>query len=191
MDEKVVDSREQERLAERREKLRPQHKIDPQTPDDIVRILENIQREKDSETKKIIAQRVPLDLARIERAIEFWKNVYFSEKKDGRFLNGIEAYELGDRKITPVPNQAVFIAMSNLMALEALKMMGNHWPTTPDAQMLAFATEQEKEVADFWHKQFAPLAFQAEWAWKACLSVMAGEPHSTNDLLVQFRDQLP
>jgi hypothetical protein len=191
MKDQETDSLTQEKIAQRLEKLKPQYKVDVQTPDDVAKILENIQRQKDSETRKVIAQRVPTPWDKVDRAIQFWKKVYFSEQKDGRCLNGIEAYELGDPKITAKPNKAPFIAQCNLMALEALKIMGDHWPTTEDAALLAFATDQEREVADFWHVQFAPLAFQAEWAWKACLAVMAGEPLSTKDLLDSYQDQLP
>jgi hypothetical protein len=77
------------------------------------------------------------------------------------------------------------------MALEALKRMGDAMPTTRDATHLAFAEEREAEICDFWHKSFAPTAFQAEWAWKATLAVMAGEPHSTEEMLGNFKVQLP
>jgi len=187
----MEDSEKDELLAAKLEKFKPQHKVNVTTPADVVDVLQDIQRQRESETKSVIAQRVIVPMDKVERAIQFWKPIYFSATKEGRLLNGIEAYELGDPKITPKPDKGPFIAMCNLMALECLKMMGDHWPTVDDAKLLAFGTEREREVADFWHQQFAPTAFQADWAWKGCMAVLAGEPHSTSELLVSFRDQLP
>lgn len=186
-----VDSREAERLAERAEKIKPQHRVNVQTPADIVDILENIHKQKDAELRRVIVQRVHIPASKLERPIEFWKNIYISTKKEGRFLNGIEAYELGDPKITPDPNKGPYIAMCNLMALEAIRMMGDDWPTIEDAKYLALGTDREVEIASFWHDVFAPTGFQSEWAWKAAMAVMAGEPFSTKELLVNYQDQLP
>lgn len=172
-------------------KTRSQLKVDNLSPNEIADILQNIQRQKESEEKAVIAGKVRIPEEKIERAIAFWKPVLFSVTKEGRQLNGIEAYELGDEKKTGKPDQAPFIAMSNLMALEAMRMMGEHWPTVEDAALLAFGTEKEHEVADFWHSNFAPLAFQAEWAWKACMAVMAGAPGATREMLEDYQAQLP
>ena len=135
----------------------------------------------------------------IEEAISFWRNVYLGttvgKGSEARHLNGSEAYKLGSEEgaaeLELKMDKAPYIAMCNLMALEALKMMGDQMPTTPEAAHLAFASEREKEICDFWHQTFAPTSFQAEWGWKAALSVMAGEPYSTEELLSNYKVQLP
>jgi hypothetical protein len=146
-----------------------------------------------------IAQRVHIPVKLIEAAVLFWKNIYLETTvEDGgmeRHLNGKEAYKLGTeegaREMGMRQDQAPYIGMCNLMALEAMRMMGDQMPTTIDSANLAFADEREREICEFWHETFAPTAFQAEWAWKAALSVMAGEPHSTEEMLGNFKAQLP
>lgn len=172
-------------------KRRSQLVVNSQNPDEISDVLADIARQKEAEEKRAIASKVRIPPDRIEAAIQFWKPVYFSVTKEGRFLNGVEAYELGDESKAEHPDKGPYVAMCNLMALEAMKMMGDHWPTVVDAQLMAFATDREKEVAEFWKQTFAPTTFQAEWAWKACLSVMAGAPQATKEMLEDFRVQLP
>ncbi len=161
---------------------------------------EEIQEGKEAEYDDgAIAQRVHISGKLIETAILFWKNVYLEVtiEKDGvnRHLNGAEVYKLGAedgaKELGMKQNRAPYIAMCNLMALEAIRMMGDQMPTTPEAGHLAFASEREQEICDFWHQTFAPTAFQAEWAWKAAISVMAGEPHSTEEMLGNYKVQLP
>ena len=161
---------------------------------------EEIQEGKEAEYDEgAIAQRVHIPGKLIETATLFWKNIYLEvtieENSVPRHLNGKEAYKLGTeegaKELGMKQNQAPYVAMCNLMALEALKMMGDQMPTTPEAGHLAFASEREQEICDFWHQTFAPTSFQAEWAWKAALSVMAGEPHSTEEMLGNYKVQLP
>ena len=166
-------------------------KVDNLTPDRIADILGDIQQQKDASTLSVIAQKVDVSSGKIDLAMAFWKPVLFGTLKEGRQLNGIEAYELGDDKNNVNPDKGPYIAMCNIMALEALRIMGDHHPTVTDAKMMAFATDREKEVCDFWHQSFAPTAFQAEWAWKAVLAVLAGDPIATRELLDSYRDQLP
>lgn len=135
--------------------------------------------------------RIQLSEESIERAVRFWKPVYHSVKKNGRCLNGIEAYELGDPKKTSKPDKAPYIAMCNIMALEALRRMGSQNPTTTIVKNLQNASEREREIADYWKKNFHPTVFQAEWAWRAVISVMVGEPYATRDLLERYQEQLP
>lgn len=160
-------------------------------PMDLIRAIE--QRRKTLKEIPAIARRAPVSIKGVEKAIAFWKKVYFANTVEGRLLNGIEAYELGDPKKTPATmvDKAPYIAMCNLMALEAIRRMGESMPTSEDAVTLAFATEREKEISKFWKENFAPTSFQVEWAWKAALSVMAGEPHSTKEMLEDFKHQLP
>ena len=167
------------------------HKLNPGTPDEIADQLALMQQVDREPAMPVIAQRVKVSPASLEMAISFWKPIYFSQEKDGRLLNGIEAYELGDEKITPEPNKAPYIAMCNLMALEAIRMMGDDMPFAKTVALLVVGTEREKDIADFWQTSFSPTAFQAEWAWRACLAVMAGEPIATKELLEDYRQQLP
>ena len=166
----------------------PQYQIDPM---DLIRAIE--QKKKTLNGEAAIARREYVPLAKVEKAIAFWKSVYFRVTAEGRLLNGIEAYELGDPRRTPATqvDKGPYIAMCNLMALEAIRMMGEHMPTSEDAVTLAFASDREKEIAGFWKETFAPTAFQVEWAWKAALAVMAGEPHATKEVLEDYREQLP
>ena len=161
---------------------------------------QGIQEGKEAEYEEgIIAQRVHVPLKLVEEAILFWKNIYLETTvEDGgktRYLNGKEAYKLGTfegaAQMGLLEDKGVFIGMCNLMALEAIRMMGDQMPTTADSGNLAFASEREKEICDFWHETFAPTEFQAEWAWKAALSVMCGEPHSTEEMLGNYKAQLP
>lgn len=162
-------------------------------PEEIARIMMvMIQQKQSKDGVAAIPQKVRIDTRKVEQALTFWKPYYFDVHVDGRHLNGIEAYELGDPKKTPAAqvNQSVYIAMCNLMALEAIRMMGENIPTSTEAVLLAYATEREKEIADFWKKSFAPTIFQVEWAWKAALAVMAGDPMATAEILDNYRDQL-
>ena len=163
-------------------------------PEKLSRLYEFILQSKASaEGYAAIVQRAEVSLKKIEAPIAFWKPVYFGVTMEGRHLNGIEAYELGDSEKNPgaACNKAPYIAMCNLMALEGIRMMGSRMPTSTEARLLAFATEREQEIAGFWKDQFAPTEFQVEWAWKATLSVLAGEPHSTRELLVDYKEQIP
>jgi hypothetical protein len=81
--------------------------------------------------------------------------------------------------------------MSNLMALEAIKIMGEQMPTAEKAALLAFASDREKEIAVFWKDMFAPTEFQAQWAWQAVLAVLVGNPAAQNEILVNYKEQLP
>lgn len=138
----------------------------------------------------IIAKRVHVPIGKIELAVSYWKPVYFSAKTEGRLLNGAEATELGNPKLHNPPNPNILIAMCNLMALEALKRMGEFMPTVEDAEHLYKGIDREREIADFWKKTFAPTAFMAEWAWKAALAVMAGAPGASREILDDYREQL-
>lgn len=138
-----------------------------------------------------IARLDPPSMSKVEEAIAFWKPIYFDRLVDGRHLNGIEAYELGDPKKTTKPDKAPYIAMCNLMALEAIRRMGSQMPTATEAVLLAYASEREQEIADFWKNTFHPTEFQAEWAWKACLAVLVGDDLAQTELLVDYKKQLP
>lgn len=159
-------------------------------PMDLIRAIE--QKQKTMKGEAAIARRENVPTRKIDKAVAFWKEIYFEATVDGRHLNGIEAYELGDPKKMPAAqvNKSIYISMCNLMALEAIRMMGELMPTSEDAVTLAFATEREMEISKFWKDNFAPTEFQVEWAWKAALAVMAGEPHSTQEMLEDFRHQL-
>lgn len=135
--------------------------------------------------------RVHVDQAKVDKAIAFWKPLYFNLTKEGRHLNGIEAYALGDEKVTARSDKAPYIAMCNLMALEALRRMGDHNPTQEDPTLLAHGTERERDIADFWKKTFAPTECQVRWAWQGAMAVMAGEPNATDEILEHYQDQLP
>jgi len=150
------------------------------------------QKRKSMEDEAALTKRVHVSSSKLDTARSFWRPYYFDVLIEGRHLNGIEAYELGDPEKTPAGqiNKSVYIAMCNLMAIEGVRMMGEKMPTSTDAILLAFATKREKEIADFWKKNFAPTEFQVEWAWKAALAVMAGDPVATRELLEDYRDQL-
>jgi len=152
-----------------------------------------IQAQNSKAGRAVIAQKIDVSRRKVEDATRFWKRIYFSATIEDRHLNGIEAYELGDPKKTPGVkcDKGPYIAMCNLMALEAITMMGANMPTSAHATLLAYATEREKEVADFWKRNFAPTEFQVEWAWSAALAVMAGDPSATAELLDNYREQLP
>lgn len=140
-----------------------------------------------------LSKRVPVPLEKIEEAIAFWKPVYFNHTVENRQLNGIEAYELGDPEKTPGSecDKGPYIAMCNLMALEAVKMMGDQMPTAHRGIMLAYASDREKEICKFWKDTFAPTEFQTDWAWSACLGALSGAQVATIELLDRYRDQLP
>lgn len=138
-----------------------------------------------------IAQHVAVPMDKVDSAINFWKPLYFNVTTEGRLLSGIETYELGDPKHRVHPDKAPYIAQCNLMALEAIKMMGDHWPTVEDPQDFVFGSEREKEVAKFWKDTFAPTLFQTQWAWTGVMAVLAGEPMATRELLYDYKDQLP
>lgn len=151
------------------------------------------QRLRSDEGKAAIERRVSIHSRKVEAAISFWKPIYFSKVVDGRLLNGIEAYQLGDESRTAQSecDKAPYIAMCNLMALEAIRMMGDQMPTAEKAVLLAYASDREKEIAVFWKEIFSPTEFQAEWAWKAALSVLAGDPVATSEILDNYKLQLP
>lgn len=155
--------------------------------------LEEIERRRGSGPDgSCIGQRARIPGEKLDAAVAFWKPIYLSYTVDGRLLNGIEAYDLGDDKLqNGKGDKAPYIAMCNLMALEAIRMMGESWPTIEEAVKLAAGTEKERDIADFWKKTFSPTKFQAEWAWHAAMAVMAGEPAATRELLYQYKDQLP
>jgi len=130
---------------------------------------------------------------KVESAVSFWKPIYFSISIEDRLINGIEAYELGDPEKTKGTkcNKGPYIAMCNLMALEALLMMGEQMPTAEEGVMLAYASEREKEIAGFWKETFAPTEFQVQWAWKAALGVLSGNKIAVSEVLDNYKDQLP
>lgn len=165
--------------------------IDPVAMERLYEMVQ--QRMRSEEGHKVIEKRVSVQTRLVDSAISFWKPVYFNHSKEGRLLNGIEAYELGDEKLTPgvACDKGPYIAMCNLMALEAIKMMGNQMPTAEKGILLGYASDREKDVAQFWKEMFAPTEFQAEWAWQAVLAVLAGNPAATHELLENFRSQLP
>jgi hypothetical protein len=129
----------------------------------------------------------------VEAAISFWKPIYFSVSVEGRLMNGIEAYELGDPDKTKGTkcNKAPYIAMCNLMALEGLLMIGEQMPTAEEGVLLCYASDREKEIAEFWKETFAPTEFQVQWAWKAVLGVKAGNKIAIAEILQNYKDQLP
>lgn len=158
------------------------------------RLYEMVQQSMRSEEGyAVLDKRVSVPNRKVETALSFWKRIYFSHEVEGRLLNGIEVYELGDPKKTPDSrcDKAPYIAMCNIMALEAIIMMGNEMPTAEKAILLAYASDREKEISKFWKVAFAPTEFQAEWAWKAALAVLAGNPAAINEMLDEYRLQLP
>jgi len=162
--------------------------------EDMERLYEVIlQRVRSNKGMAAIHRRVYVEPEKVDRAIAFWKKFYFENLVEGRFMNGIEAYELGDPKKTPGVkcDKAPYIAMCNLMALEAIKMMGDQMPTAEEAHLLAFASDREKEIAVFWKQMFAPTEFQAQWAWKAVLAVLVGNPGAKSEILDNYQEQLP
>jgi hypothetical protein len=155
--------------------------------------LEELERKRGSGPDgSCISQRVRLEGRKIDEAVSFWKPIYLSYTVEGRLLNGIEAYDLGDDKLqNGKADKAPYIAMCNLMALEAIRMMGDNWPTIEDAEQLSAGTDKERDVADFWKKTFSPTMFQVKWAWAAAMAVLAGNPGAIRELLYQYKDQLP
>lgn len=165
--------------------------IDP-TP--LIKLYEMMeQRNRSKEGTPVLDKRSPIKIRKVEEAISFWKPIYFNESVDGRLMNGIEAYQLGDEKKTPGErcNKAPYIAMCNLMALEAIRMMGEQMPTAENATLLAYASEREKEISLFWKETFAPTEFQAQWAWQATLAVLSGDPSASSEILENYKLQLP
>jgi hypothetical protein len=154
-------------------------------------IFEQFAKERSKDREPVVATRIHIPDDKVDLAITFWKPKYFDYLVDGRHLNGIEAYDLGDPKKTERPNQVPYIAMCNLMALEAVRKMGDQSPTTEDADLLIFGTEREREIADFWKQTFAPTLFQSQWAWKGALAIMAGSKIAFSEFLENYRDQLP
>jgi hypothetical protein len=165
--------------------------IDPVAMERLYEMVQ--QRMRSDEGHAVIEKRVSIHTRKVDSAISFWKPIYFNHSREGRLLNGIEAYELGDEKRTPgsACDKAPYIAMCNLMALEAIKMMGDQMPTAEKGILLAYASEREKEISQFWKEMFAPTEFQAEWAWKGVLAVLAGNPAAAHELLENYRSQLP
>ena len=108
-------------------------------------------------------------------------------------MNGIEAHEMGNPKRHDDPLQAnhvPFIAMCNLMALEAVKMLGEQNPTTTNCHKLANGSDREKEISDFWKKTFQPIALQAEWAWSAVLALISGSEDAWDQIINNHHEQL-
>lgn len=165
--------------------------IDPAAMQRLYEMIE--QRMKSDERIAVLDKRVSIHSRKIDAALSFWKPLYFSHSREGRLLNGIEAYELGDERKTHGSkcNKTPYIAMCNLMALEALKRMGDQMPTAEKGVLLGYASDREKHIAEFWKLTFAPTEFQAEWAWKSVLAVLAGNPAAMSELLENYRLQLP
>ena len=151
------------------------------------------QRMKSDDGYAAIEKRVTIQSRKVDAAISFWKPIYFGYSVEGRLLNGIEAFDLGDHKKTPGSecDKGPYIAMCNLMALEAIRMMGDATPTAESGLMLAYASDREKAISQFWKETFSPTEFQALWAWRAVLGVLAGNPGAANELLDNYRVQLP
>ena len=161
---------------------------------DLERLYEVVmQRSRSNKGIAAIERRVYVQSEKVDAAIRFWKPVYFNHTVEGRMLNGIEAYELGDPSKTSGTkcDKGPYIAMCNLMALEAIKIMGEQMPTAEKATMLAFASDREKEISAMWKNAFAPTEFQANWAWAAVLAVLVGNPGAHSELLDKYREQLP
>lgn len=158
---------------------------------ELIGMVESMMAKREQEKKPVIESRYIVPTEKIDLAITFWKPRYFDYMVDGRHLNGIEAFDLGNEKKNPKPNKVPFIAMCNLMALEALKIMGDESPTEEHADLLALGSGKERVVAAFWKEMFAPTMFQAEWAWSAALAVMAGSPVAMSELLDNYIEQLP
>lgn len=160
--------------------------------DEAADIMEQLAlKDEQGPTAAVIANKVRIPQDRLDKAVAFWKPIYFSVTAEGRLLNGVEAFDLGNEKHQVHPEKGPYIAMCNLMALSALKMMGESWPTMEDAANLSAGTERERDIADFWKKTYAPTIFQARWAWTAVMAIMAGEPTATQELLYKYQDQLP
>src|SRR5574338_642279 len=97
---------------------------------DVGEAIVNIEDKKgDVPWDSVIDKRVHVPSDKVEQALAFWKPLYFGITTEKRLLNGIEAYELGNEKTTNKPNKVPYIAMCNLMALEAIKLMGDTYPT--------------------------------------------------------------
>ena len=174
--------------------IRPDKETKGIDPIAMERLYEMVQQSMlSAEGVAIIEKRVTVHARKIEQALAFWKPIYFGHSREGRLLNGIEAYELGDPNKTPDSScdKAPFIAMCNLMALEAMRMMGQQMPTAEKAILLAYASDREKEISAFWKNMFAPTEFQAEWAWKSVLAVLAGNPAAHAEMLENYKNQLP
>lgn len=161
------------------------------TIDQIGQTFEDMHFAKEREVEGIISQRVHVPPDKIELALAFWKPLYLDTTIEGRHLNGVEAHDMGNETKYETPNKVPFIAMCNIMALEALLRMGDDMPTVEHPTNMVFGTQREIEIADFWKRTFAPILLQAEWAWCAALAVMAGDPVATSELLENFKDQLP
>lgn len=152
---------------------------------------EQIQNEDQAYLELLKRKRIKTPMDKVEKSISFWKPLYFDYLIEGRHINGIEAHELGNPERNEKPNPVPFIAMCNLMALEALRMLGDDTPTTTNPHKLATGSEKEQAIADFWKKSFQPLALQAEWAWSGVLAILVGEPYSWKELLLYPQNQLP
>lgn len=163
-------------------------------PVELGRLYDAIQqRIASAKGEAILTQLKQAPRRKVEGAISFWKPVYFSVSVEDRLMNGIEAYELGDPEKTKGTkcNKGPYIAMCNLMALEALLMMGEQMPTAEEGVLLPYASDREKEIAQFWKETFAPTEFQVQWAWKAALGVLSGNKIAIAELLENYKDQLP
>jgi hypothetical protein len=151
------------------------------------------QRMASAKGEAILTNRASVNRQKVDSALSFWKPVYFGVSVEDRLMNGIEAYELGDPEKTKgiKCNKGPYIAMCNIMALEAILMMGEQMPTAEEGVLLAYASDREKDVCKFWKEVFAPTEFQVQWAWKAALGVMSGNKIAISELLEVYQDQLP
>jgi len=165
--------------------------IDPVAMEKLYELVQ--QNMRSDEGIGVLDKRVSINSRKIEEPLAFWKSVYFQYSVEGRLLNGIEAYDLGDINKTPGTSldKGPYIAMCNIMALEAIRMMGDQMPTAEKSTLLAFASDREKEISAFWKNMFAPTEFQAEWAWRCVLAVLAGNPAAAHELFENYRQQLP
>jgi len=162
-------------------------------PVELGRLWEIIEQRKASANgDAALTNKALIPRSKVEKALSFWKPAYFSIMREGRHLNGIEAYELGDptKTMGVKCNKGPYIAMCNIMALEGLLMMGEQMPTAEEGLLLAYASEREQEIATFWKETFAPTEFQAQWAWKAILGVIAGNSIAISEMLENYQDQV-
>jgi hypothetical protein len=138
-------------------------------------------------------RRVRVPMGKIDQLISFWKDKYFRFTIEGRHMNGLEVEQLANPKTFEDPREAnyvPYVAMCNLMLLEALRLLGEDNPSTTNCHKLAFGSEKEMAIADLWKKNFQPLAFQAEWAWAGALAILVGEPQSWSDIIDNYHEQL-
>jgi hypothetical protein len=154
-------------------------------------IYEQMAVDKNHEPDPIIVNRIRVPLDKVDRALAFWRPRYYEYTVENRNLNGIEAYDIGDPTKNDDPNPVPYIAMCNIMALEALVIMGESMPSVEDADKLLFGTDREKLIAKHWKETYACTSFQATWAVKSYLAILAGNKIAYQELLERYADQLP